>query len=93
MSGYAVDPFSFAILDELANDGSDKGMSLPKIGKRLQQGASVVLRQLTLMSSAAIAGQPGPGWVRIEREEERWIAFITEAGRQAWEEARQLPDD
>ena len=91
MTGFTVDGLSYAILEELAQATGDGGMSLPKLGKRLQQGASVVLRQLTLMSDAAIAGQPGPGWVRIERDGERWLAFMTDAGRTCWEAVRQQP--
>jgi hypothetical protein len=89
MTGFTVDGFSFSILNELAQAPADAGMSLPKLGKRLKQGASVVLRQLTLMSDASIAGQPGPGWVRIERDEERWVAYITDAGRASWEAVRE----
>ena len=76
-----IDGFALAILDELAASPHPGGMSLPRLGKRLGQGASVVLRQLTAMSAASLGGRPGPGWVRIEREEERWIAFLTDAGR------------
>ncbi len=88
MSGFILDSVSFSILDELAHAPLEAGMSLPKLGKRLKQGASVVLRQLTLMSDATIAGEAGPGWVRIERTEERWVAYITDVGYACWKDAR-----
>ncbi|MBV7539512.1 hypothetical protein KW835_00270 [Acidovorax sp. sic0104] len=56
-------------------------MSLPRLGKRLGQGASVLLRELSLMSDAPVGGQRGPGWVRVERVGERWVAFLTVEGR------------
>nr|WP_095949428.1 hypothetical protein [Variovorax boronicumulans] len=56
-------------------------MSLPRLGKRLGQGASVVMRQLTLMGDAALGGARGPGWVRVVQLEDRWVAHLTDAGR------------
>jgi hypothetical protein len=68
-AGFDADSFAVAILRALAEapvDGpSGGGMSLPRLGKRLGQGASVVMRQLTLMGDAAIGGVRGPGWVRV----------------------------
>lgn len=64
------------------------GMSLPRLGKRLGQGVSVLMRELTLMSDAAVGGQRGPGWVRVEQAGERWVAHLTDAGRAV---ARGLP--
>ncbi|KAF1022183.1 MAG: hypothetical protein GAK30_01328 [Paracidovorax wautersii] len=75
-----IDELALAILCELGEVPSPGGMSLPRLGKRLGQGASVLLRQLTAMSAATVAGVPGPGWVRVAQDEERWLAFITEAG-------------
>jgi hypothetical protein len=56
-------------------------MSLPRLAKRLGLGVSVVMRQLSLMGDAVIGGQAGPGWVRVEQTEDRWVAYLTEAGR------------
>ncbi|EJE48811.1 hypothetical protein PMI14_06748 [Acidovorax sp. CF316] len=83
-----------AILRALAEEsrGQDgaaaPGVSLPRLGKRLGQGVSVLLRELTLMSGAAMGGQRGPGWVRVDQVGERWVAHLTDAGRAV---ARELP--
>jgi FdhD protein len=65
--GDDLDAFSIAILRALAEASPEGGMSLPRLGKRLGQGASVIMR--------------GPGWVRVVQLDERWVAHITEAGR------------
>ena len=57
-------------------------MSLPRLGKRLGQGASVLMRALTLMGPATLGGQPGPGWVEVRLLGERWTVRLTDAGRQ-----------
>jgi hypothetical protein len=79
--------FAAAILRALAQAPADGpgggGMSLPRLGKRLGQGASVVMRQLTLMGDAAIGGVRGPGWVRVVQLDDRWVAHLTDAGRVA----------
>ena len=55
-------------------------MSLPRLGKRLGQSASVLVRELTCLSEASLAGQPGPGWVRVVQEQGRWVAYLTADG-------------
>ncbi len=77
------DPFVAAVLIELATAPPPGGMSLPRLAKRLGLGVSVVMRQLSLMGDAVIGGQPGPGWVRVEQTEDRWVAYLTEVGRSA----------
>jgi hypothetical protein len=72
---------STRILQELAAAPLDDGLSLPRLGKRLGLGASVLMRELALMGDAAIGGVRGPGWARVERLDERWVAHITPAGR------------
>jgi hypothetical protein len=72
---------STRILQELAAAPLDDGLSLPRLGKRLGLGASVLMRELALMGDAAIGGVRGPGWARVERLDERWVAYITPAGR------------
>lgn len=67
---------------------NDAGMSLPRLSKRLGQGVSVLMRQLTLMSGASVGGQRGPGWVRVTQANDRWMACLTEEGRAV---ARELP--
>ena len=79
----ADDPFAMAVLAELAASTSPAGMSLPRLAKKLDLGASIVMRQLSLMGDAVIGGQPGPGWVKVVQDEERWIVHLTEAGRAA----------
>jgi hypothetical protein len=75
------EPFAAAVLVELATAPPPGGMSLPRLAKRLGLGVSVVMRQLSLMGDAVIGGQAGPGWVRVEQTEDRWVAYLTEAGR------------
>lgn len=78
-----TDPLSAAILELVADAPPPGGVSLPRIGKRLGLSASVLLRHLALMGNAEIGGRAGPGWVRVEQSEERWVVFLTEAGRAA----------
>jgi hypothetical protein len=77
----ALDELGAAILGELARESGDTGMSLPRLGKRLGLGVSVLMRQLSLMGLARIGGVDGPGWVRVTQQDERWVATLTEAGR------------
>jgi hypothetical protein len=76
-----LDELSTAILRELAAAPGHAGMSLPRLGKHLGLGASVLMRALSAMSHARIGGVDGPGWVRVTQEDERWTAVLTEAGR------------
>ncbi len=69
-----------ALLRVLAE--STQPVSVPRPGKRMGLGASVVLRTLTLMGNAVLGGQAGPGWEQLRCEVERWLASLTEAGRQ-----------
>lgn len=89
------EPLACLILRALADEslgprGKGGAMSLPRLGKRLGQGASVLMRQLTLMSDASVGGQRGPGWVRVVHEQDRWLVSLTEDGVAA---ARQLLAD
>ena len=77
----ALDELSIAILNELAAAPGEAGMSLPRLGKHLGQGASVLMRSLAAMSHARIGGVEGPGWVRVTQVEERWNAALTGTGR------------
>ena len=78
------EPLAHRILRALAQDLSgDNGMSLPRLGKHLGQSASVLMRELTHLSDATLAGQRGPGWVRVVQEEGRWVAHITAQGMAA----------
>jgi 8-oxo-dGTP pyrophosphatase MutT (NUDIX family) len=85
------DPFTLAILAELAAAPPPGGMSLPRLAKRLDLGVSVVLRQLSLMGDAEIGGQRGPAWVRVVQTEDRWVVYLTDAGRTALADAGQSP--
>lgn len=77
-----------ALLRALAEEGGECGISLPRLVKRLGLGASALMRELTLMSDAVLGGQRGPGWVRVEQQDGRWVAHLTPAGREA---AQRLP--
>lgn len=74
-----MEELAAAILRELATEPGP--MSLLRLGKRLGQGASVLMRCLALMGDAPIAGTPGPGWVSLRQEDGRWVAELTESGR------------
>jgi hypothetical protein len=76
-----LDELPVAILRELASAPGGAGMSLPRLGKHLGLGASVLMRALSAMGHARIGGVEGPGWVRVTQEEDRWTAALTEAGR------------
>ena len=77
-----LDELAAAILRELAAAPGDAGMSLPRLGKHLGLGASVLMRTLSAMGHARIGGVEGPGWVRVTQEDERWTAALTSAGRE-----------
>jgi len=79
-----MDELTAAILHALADESGADGMSLPRLGKRLGQGASVLLRHLALMGDAPVGGVAGPGWVRVVRDGDRWIVHLTDAGRQEY---------
>lgn len=75
------EPLAYRILRALAETAlGGAGMSLPRLGKRLGQSASALMRELTHMSDASLAGQRGPGWVRVAQEEGRWVAHLTPEG-------------
>ena len=76
-----LDDLSAAILRELAAAPGEAGMSLPRLGKHLGLGVSVLMRALSALGHARIGGVDGPGWVRVTQEEDRWTATLTEAGR------------
>ena len=76
-----LDPLSQAILRALADAPRDGGVSLPRLGKQLGLGASVLMRQLTRMGSATLGGIAGPGWVRVVQLDERWVVHLEPAGR------------
>jgi FdhD protein len=77
-----LDPLAVAILRELAAAPGDAGMSMPRLGKHLGLGASVLMRALSAMGNARIGGVDGPGWVRVTQVDERWTAALTQDGRE-----------
>jgi hypothetical protein len=68
-----------------------KPVSLPWLGKQLGLSGSVLLRALSPLGDAAIAGEAGPGWVRLEMVDARWSAGLTEAGRALFAEHARAP--
>jgi hypothetical protein len=76
-----LDALTAAILEELALAPSDEGLSLPRLSKRLGLGASSLMRQLSALGSQKIGGTEGLGWVGVTRQEDRWMAALTPAGR------------
>jgi DNA-binding IclR family transcriptional regulator len=74
------DAVAQALLRLLAE--SAQPVSVPRLGKRLGLGASVVMRTLTLMGDSILGGQAGPGWVQLQCDDGRWLASLTAVGRQ-----------
>lgn len=91
--GSDVNHLAVAILRELAGAPGEGGMSLPRLGKRLGTGVSVLMRQLSPMGDAVIGGVAGPGWVRVTRLDDRWVAALTDAGRAFCAEHLVPPDE
>jgi hypothetical protein len=77
-----LDALPAAILRELATAPNDAGMSLPRLGKHLGLGASVLMRALSAMGHARLGGVDGPGWVRVTQIDDRWTAALTQEGRE-----------
>ncbi|QCX09783.1 formate dehydrogenase accessory sulfurtransferase FdhD [Paracidovorax citrulli] len=75
------DDFTAALLAALAELDAPQGVSLPRLAKRLGQPGSAVLRRLHLLGDAVLGGTPGPGWVRVAQDGDRWLAHLTGAGR------------
>ena len=69
-----------ALMQELQSRGDD-AISLPRLSKILGDSASVLMREITLMSDAQIGVQRGPGWVSVRQEDARWRVSLTAAGR------------
>jgi len=76
-----MSPLAAAILLALHEESPEGGMSLPRLGKRLGQGASVLLRELALMGDAVVGGVPGPGWVQLTQADGRWRVQLAPGGR------------
>ncbi|GEM_PF-18907 len=75
------DDFTAALLSALAELDAPQGVSLPRLAKHLDLPGSAVMRRLTLLGDAVLGGRPGPGWVRVAQEGDRWMARLTDAGR------------
>ncbi|MCX7555604.1 hypothetical protein OS187_01960 [Xanthomonadaceae bacterium JHOS43] len=77
----SVDPsLVAALLAQLAE--APEGLSLPRLCKRLDVRMSVLTRTLSWIGEASIAGQPGPGWVRLEEDRRRTLVHLAPAGEQ-----------
>jgi hypothetical protein len=68
-----------------------KPVSLPSLGKQLGLSGSVVMRTLATLGDAVIAGEAGPGWVRLDMADARWTASLTDAGRALFAEPFHAP--
>ena len=75
-----------ALLQELQTR-TDDAVSLPRLSKILGESASVLMREITLMSDAQIGAQRGPGWVRVRQDDARWLVSLTAAGRALLQES------
>ena len=84
-------PLAARILLALAQELKARGdaaaaVPLSRLSKILGESASVLMREITLMSDAQIGAQRGPGWVRLQQDESRWLVLLTPAGRALLEE-------
>ena len=78
-----------ALAQELQARGDETAMAtvpLSRLSKILGESASVLMREITLMSDAQIGAQCGPGWVSLRQDESRWLVLLTPAGRALLEE-------
>ncbi len=75
------DDLTAALLAALAERDAPQGVSLPRLAKHLDLPGSAILRRLALLGDAVLGGQPGPGWVRVAQDGDRWLARLTDAGR------------
>ncbi len=75
------DDFTAALLAALAELDAPQGVSLPRLAKHLDLPGSAILRRLALLGDAVLGGRPGPGWVRVAQDGDRWLARLTDAGR------------
>jgi hypothetical protein len=78
-------PLALALMRELAQVPAAHGVSIPRLGKRLGVSASALMREIAHLGDAVVGGQRGPGWVRLTQEDQRWMACLTEPGRQQCE--------
>lgn len=87
-------PLAVGVLLELAKVPPPGIMSLPRLAKRLGVGASVLLRVLSQLGDAEIAGEQGPGWVKVTQTEDRWLLQLTPQGQQiAASLSEEMPPD
>jgi hypothetical protein len=86
-----IDRATAGLLVALLDEGG-AAVSVPRLGKRLGQGASVLMRQLALTGDEPVGGRSGPGWTRLEHRDERWMASLTDAGRDLALRLRALAD-
>lgn len=68
-----------AVLSELA--AHPRGVSLPRLCKRLDVRMSVLSRELAWLGEDDIGGTPGAGLVRVLRDGDRQLVSLTDAGR------------
>ncbi|QNP50588.1 hypothetical protein H9K75_17320 [Diaphorobacter aerolatus] len=68
-----------ALDEELRAHGDDR-VSVARLCKMLDASASALMREATLLGDAEIAGQRGPGLLRMEQENGRWMVRLTDAG-------------
>lgn len=68
-----------ALLAELARH--PEGISLPRLRKRLDTRMSLLMRALAWLGEDSIGGVEGAGLVRIERQGDAGIAYLTDRGR------------
>ncbi|MEH3087067.1 MAG: hypothetical protein PGN26_11175 [Xylophilus ampelinus] len=83
-----IDRATALLLLALQDEGA--AVSVPRLGKRLGEGASVLMRRLAATGDAAVGGRPGPGWTRLEHQGDRWMAGLTDAGRDLAQRLRAL---
>jgi hypothetical protein len=71
------------LMRTLAELDAGQGVPLTRLAKRLDRRVSQLLRDCSLLGDATLGGVAGPGWVRLECDDEgRWTAHLTPRGRE-----------
>lgn len=68
-------------LDEQQRERGSDPVSIARLCKMLDASASSLMREITLLGDAVVGGERGPGLLRMQQEEGRWMVALTDAGR------------